>query len=256
MNAPRPPHPWHALDASDAAGALGCDPARGLDGADAAARLLAHGPNRLRQKPPRPAWRRFLDQFANLLILVLLGAAALAGALGEVKDAAVIGVVVLLNATLGYIQENRAERALAALHDMLAPTARVRRNGEVEVVDAATLVSGDLLLLEAGERVTADARVLDAHSAEVAEATLTGESAPVAKTPAAVAADAPLAEHQGMIFMNTVVTRGRLEAVVTATGMDTEMGRLANLLVGEMVGKVLAQKGESLSVDQPIVEFA
>ena len=230
MNAPRPPHPWHALDASDAAGALGCDPARGLDGADAAARLLAHGPNRLRQKPPRPAWRRFLDQFANLLILVLLGAAALAGALGEVKDAAVIGVVVLLNATLGYIQENRAERALAALHDMLAPTARVRRNGEVEVVDAATLVSGDLLLLEAGERVTADARVLDAHSAEVAEATLTGESAPVAKTPAAVAADAPLAEHQGMIFMNTVVTRGRLEAVVTATGMDTEMGRLANLL--------------------------
>jgi Ca2+-transporting ATPase len=230
MNAPRPPHPWHALDASDAAGALGCDPARGLDGADAAARLLAHGPNRLRQKPPRPAWRRFLDQFANLLILVLLGAAALAGALGEVKDAAVIGVVVLLNATLGYIQENRAERALAALHDMLAPTARVRRNGEVEVVDAATLVTGDLLLLEAGERVTADARVLDAHSAEVAEATLTGESAPVAKTPAAVAADAPLAEHQGMIFMNTVVTRGRLEAVVTATGMDTEMGRLANLL--------------------------
>ncbi|MBN8284877.1 HAD-IC family P-type ATPase [Zoogloea sp.] len=230
MNTHPPPGTWHALAAPDVAGALGCNPAVGLDAADAAARLLAQGPNRLRQKPPRPAWRRFLDQFANLLVLVLLAAAVLAGLLGEVKDAAVIGVVVLLNATLGYIQENRAERALAALHDMLAPTARVRRNGEVAVVDAATLVTGDLLLLEAGERVTADARVLDAHAAEVAEATLTGESAPVAKAPAAVAADTPLAEHQGMIFMNTVVTRGRLEAVVTATGMDTEMGRLAGLL--------------------------
>ncbi|WP_374477319.1 cation-translocating P-type ATPase [Zoogloea sp.] len=230
MDTHLPPRTWHALAATDVAGALGCNLAVGLDSADAAARLLTRGPNRLRQKPPRPAWRRFLDQFANLLVLVLLGAAVLAGLLGEVKDAAVIGVVVLLNATLGYIQENRAERALAALHDMLAPTARVRRNGEVEVVDAATLVTGDLLLLEAGERVTADARVLDAHAAEVAEATLTGESAPVAKTPVAVAADAPLAEHQGMIFMNTVVTRGRLEAVVTATGMNTEMGRLAGLL--------------------------
>jgi Ca2+-transporting ATPase len=230
MTAPLPRRPWHAIPAADVATELGCDPARGLDAAEAAARLLTQGPNRLRQKPPRPAWRRFLDQFANLLVLVLLAAAVLAGLLGEVKDAAVIGVVVLLNATLGYIQENRAERALAALHDMLAPTARVRRNGEVAVVDAATLVTGDVLLLEAGERVTADARVLDAHAAEVAEATLTGESAPVAKTPAAVAADAPLAEHQGVIFMNTVATRGRLEAVVTATGMDTEMGRLAGLL--------------------------
>lgn len=226
---PTPPS-WHALSASEVAGALGCDPARGLDSTDAASRLQAQGANRLARKPPRPGWRRFLDQFANLLILVLLGAAIVAGLLGEVKDAAVIGVVVLLNATLGYIQESRAEQALAALQTMLSPTARVRRDGDVAVVDAATLVRGDVLLLDAGERVAADARVLDAHAAEVAEAALTGESAPVAKTAAAVAADTPLAERQGMIFMNTVATRGRLEAVVTATGMDTEMGRLAGLL--------------------------
>jgi len=226
---PSPP-PWHALNSDEASRRLNCDPAQGLTAVEAARRLHTSGPNRLDHKPPRPAWRRFADQFANLLVLVLIGAAVLAGLLGEVKDAVVIGVVVLLNATLGYVQENRAEHALAALRDMLAPTARVRRGGTVQVVEAATLVPGDVLLLEAGERVAADARVVDAHAAEVAEAALTGESAPVAKHPDAVARDAPLAEQHGMVFMNTVVTRGRLEALVTATGMGTEMGRLASLL--------------------------
>jgi Ca2+-transporting ATPase len=137
---------------------------------------------------------------------------------------------VLLNATLGFIQEHRAENALAALKNMLAPSARVRRGGSVGLVEAAELVPGDIVLLEAGDRVPADARVLLAHAAEVAEAALTGESQPVAKTPEAVDEKSVLAERRGMVFMNTVVTRGRLEAVVVATGMATEMGRLAWLL--------------------------
>ncbi len=230
MSPPPSSSPWHALPTPEVARRLDCDAHQGLSADAAARRLRSHGPNRLDQKPPRPAWRRLADQFANLLVLVLIGAAVVAGLLGEVKDAIVIGVVVLLNATLGYVQENRAERALAALRDILAPTARVRRDGTVQIVEAATLVPGDMLLLEAGERVAADARVVDAHAAEVAEAALTGESAPVAKYPDTVASNAPLAEQHGMVFMNTVVTRGRLEALVTATGMGTEIGRLAGLL--------------------------
>jgi Ca2+-transporting ATPase len=226
---PTPPA-WHALAAEQVAAALGCDPAGGLSAATAAERLARHGPNRLAERPPRPAWRKFLDQFRSMLVLILLGAAVVAGLLGDFRDAAVIAVVVLLNATLGFVQEHRAERALAALKQMLAPTARVRRDAAVRLVDAAALVPGDVLLLEAGDRIPADARVFDAHAAEVAEAALTGESQPVAKTTVSVDEKSALAERRSMAYMNTVVTRGRLEAMVVATGMDTEMGRLAGLL--------------------------
>lgn len=221
---------WHALSAEQASQALGCDPARGLSTDEATARLARIGPNALAEAPRRPGWRRFLDQFASLLILILIAAAVLAGLLGDIEDAVVIGIVVLLNASLGFIQENRAERALAALRDMLSPSARVRRDGEEQVVDAASLVPGDVLLLEAGERIAADARVVVAISAEVAEAALTGESAPVPKQVEASDVGAGLGDRHAMLFMNTVVTRGRLEAVVTATGMATAMGQLAGLL--------------------------
>ncbi len=226
-----PPEPaWHALSAEQACAALGCIPARGLSTEEAATRLARVGPNALAEAPRKPGWRRFLDQFASVLILILLAAAVLAGLLGDIEDAVVIGIVVLLNASLGFLQENRAERALAALRDMLSPSARVRRNGEEQVVDAASLVPGDVLLLEAGERIAADARVVVAISAEVAEAALTGESAPVPKQVEATDAGAELGDRHAMLFMNTVVTRGRLEAVVTATGMATAMGQLAGLL--------------------------
>jgi Ca2+-transporting ATPase len=129
---------------------------------------------------------------------------------------------------------------------MLAPSARVRRDGEVQQIEAAALVPGDLLLLEAGDRIPADARVLSAHSAEVAEAALTGESHAVAKQPHAVAEHAVLAERHGMVFMNTVVTRGRIEAVVTATGMRTEMGRLAGLLAETAEGDALQRQLDGL----------
>ena len=193
-------------------------------------RLAERGPNRLAENRRVAAWRKFLDQFRNFLVIVLIGAAVLAGVVGDLKDAIVIAVVVLLNASLGFVQEHRAEAALAALKNMLAPVARVRRGARPAVVPAEQLVPGDLLLLEAGDRIPADARVLSAHAAEVAEAALTGESHPVGKTPAAVPVQSALAERHSMVYMNTVVTRGRIEAMVCATGMHTEMGKLAGLL--------------------------
>ncbi len=224
------PTAWHALSPDAALAALEGDEPHGLSANVAADRLAQYGPNRLAEKVPRPVWLKFLDQFKSLLVLILLGAAVLAGVIGEVKDSIVIVVVVLLNASLGFFQEHRAEAALAALKNMLAPTARVRRDGAVHLIEAGNLVPGDILLLEAGDRIPADARVLSAHSAEVAEAALTGESQAVAKLPEAVDEKSALAERHNMVFMNTVVTRGRIEAIVTTTGMQTEMGRLADLL--------------------------
>jgi Ca2+-transporting ATPase len=218
------------LSPETVAAGLHVEVATGLTQAEAQARLATHGPNQLVSKPPRPAWRKFLDQFRNFLVIVLLGAAVLAGAVGDLKDALVITIVVVLNATLGFFQEHRAEAALAALKNMLAPIARVRRTGHATLMPAVDLVPGDILLLEAGDRIPADARVLHAHSAEVAEAALTGESHAVAKNPETVDEKSALAERCSMLFMNTVVTRGRLEAIVTATGMHTEMGKIAGLL--------------------------
>lgn len=233
--------PWHAQPSQRCLEQLSSDPHTGLSSEEVAVSLDKYGANRLSEKVPRPAWLKFLDQFKSLLVLILIGAAVLAGAIGDIKDAIVIGIVVLLNAGLGFFQEHRAEAALAALKNMLAPTARVRRDGEVKQIEAVDLVPGDILLLEAGDRIPADGRVLTAHSAEVAEAALTGESHPVGKVPDTVAESAALAERHNMVFMNTVVTRGRLEAVVTATGMHTEMGRLAGLLAETAEGETPLQ---------------
>jgi Ca2+-transporting ATPase len=232
---------WHAQPTEHCLAQLASDPGAGLNNEEVTRRLAEHGANRLAEKASRPVWLKFLDQFKSLLVLILIGAAVLAGAIGDFKDAIVIAIVVLLNACLGFFQEHRAEAALAALKNMLAPTARVRRDGEVQQIEAVDLVPGDILLLEAGDRIPADARVLSAHSAEVAEAALTGESHAVAKFPDAVAESAVLAERHNMVFMNTVVTRGRLEAVVIATGMHTEMGRLAGLLAETAEGETPLQ---------------
>ncbi|MFI1566551.1 cation-translocating P-type ATPase [Streptomyces sp. NPDC020490] len=213
---------------------LGVDPARGLGSREAADRAAACGPNRLAEPARRPEWLKFLDQFRNWLIGVLLIAAVVAGAIGEVKDAVVITVVLQINAVLGYLQERRAERSLEALRRMLVPTARVRRDGRERLVDAADLVPGDVVVLEAGDRVPADGRLVVAESVEAAEAALTGESQPVAKNLAVVGGetDAPvqLAERTGELFMNTSLTRGRAEMIVTATGMRTELGAIAESL--------------------------
>jgi Ca2+-transporting ATPase len=228
---------WHALDAGESAARLQMETAQGLEPAEAERRLARFGENRLAEQKPRPKWLAFLDQFKSLLILVLIGAAVLAGAIGDLKDAVVILVVVLFNALLGFWQEHRAEATLAALKNMLSPMARVRRGGRVEEIPAAKLVPGDIVLLEAGDRVPADGRLVAAHNVEIEEAALTGESHPVGKDAgAAVAENAPLAERINMAFMNTVVTRGRAELLVTATGMATEMGRLAGMLAEAQPG--------------------
>ena len=225
----RPVEPWSLTPA--AALAQLESSAQGLLEAEVRQRLERFGPNQLREKPPRSPWLKFADQFRNLLVLVLIGAAALAAAIGDTKDAVVILIVIVLNAGLGFYQEHRAEATLAALKQMLARHARVRRGGTVLQVAAEALVPGDIVLLEAGDRVPADARVLAAHNAEVAEAALTGESQAVGKHAAALAPAAhALAERFNMVFMNTVVTRGRIEALVTTTGMHTEMGRISGLL--------------------------
>ena len=225
------PPPWHSLDVAACATGLETHPTDGLSPLVAGQRLTRHGPNKLAEKKPRSAWLKFLDQFKSLLVLVLIGAAVLAGAIGDLEDAVVILIVVVLNAALGFYQEHRAEATLAALKKMLAQHARVRRGGQVLQIAAVELVPGDLVLLEAGDRVPADGRVLVAHNAEVAEAALTGESQAVAKHAEALAQGVhPLAERFNMAYMNTVITRGRLELLVSATGMDTEMGRISGLL--------------------------
>jgi Ca2+-transporting ATPase len=225
------PIPWHKQTAEAACSTLAVEPAHGLAGEAANQRLAQYGENRLVEAKPRPLWLKFLDQFKNFLVIVLLLAAGLAWAVGDLKDAVVILVVVVFNAALGFYQEHRAEQTLAALKNMLAANARVRRNGQIVELDAALLVPGDIVLLEAGDRIPADGRLLAAHTLEVEEAALTGESHAVGKSTAALAAaDLPLGDRLNLLYMNTVVTRGRAEMLVTATGMVTEMGKLAGMI--------------------------
>jgi Ca2+-transporting ATPase len=227
----KPNRAWHTLSTDDASATLDTDPATGLSAEQARARLAQHGENRLAEAAPRPLWLKFLDQFRSFLVIVLLFAALLAWAIGDLKDAVVILVVVVLNASLGFYQERQAEQTLAALKGMLALRARVRRDRHVQEVDAASLVPGDVVLLEAGDQVPADGRLLAAHALEVQEAALTGESQAVGKSTAPLErAELPLGERSNLLFMNTVVSRGRAELLVTATGMQTEMGGIADLI--------------------------
>ncbi|HWL82691.1 MAG TPA: HAD-IC family P-type ATPase [Roseomonas sp.] len=220
---------WHAVPAEEALRRLSSVPG-GLSAGEAARRLAAQGPNRLPETRPPSALRRFLAQFANLLIYVLLGAAAITAALGHWLDASVILGVVLINAVVGFVQEGRAAQALAAIRGMLTPRASVLRDGRRLTVDAAELVPGDLVLLEPGDKVPADLRLLRARGLRMEEAALTGESVPVEKSEAPVAADAPLGDRAGMAFSGTLVATGQATGVVVATGAATELGRISVLL--------------------------
>ena len=226
------PAAWHARPAAETARGLGVDPGVGLSSAEVARRLGRYGPNRLAETPREPRWRVFLRQFQNLLILILLVAAAVSLAVTrEWETPVVIVLVVLLNATTGFVQESRAENSLEALKQMLVTTATVRRDGRTVRVDAAELVPGDVVMVEAGDRIPADGRLFSSASLEVQESSLTGEAQPVGKSAAAeVDERAPLGDRITAVFMNTMVTRGRAEALVTATGMATETGRIAHML--------------------------
>ena len=208
------------------------DPAAGLVTDDVARRREEHGANELDEAPRDPSWKRFARQFKDLLILILLAAAGISFLVsGELKTPIVVLVVVLLNAVIGFVQENRAEASLDALRRMLVLEVRVRRDGTMRTVPAAELVPGDVVAVEAGDRIPADGRVIEAVQLEVEEAALTGESLPVAKTPDPVAGDdLPVADRTSMVHMQTTVTRGRGELVITTTGMGTEIGRIAGLL--------------------------
>ncbi len=234
--------PWHAATVGDVADALGVDPARGLSDDDARGRLNDSGPNLLPEPRRRSSLALFADQFRNVLVVVLLVAAVLAGLVGDLKDTVVIVVVLAFNAVLGFAQEHRAERSLAALRDMLVPTARVRRGSTVRDVPAETLVPGDVVLFEAGDHVPADGRLFATHSLEIDESTLTGESTSVAKGVEPVDRDSVVADRRGSAFTNTTVTRGRGELLVHDTGPHTEIGKLAGLLAAAESGPTPLQK--------------
>jgi magnesium-transporting ATPase (P-type) len=202
----------------------------GLTQAEAQARLEAHGPNRLPAPPRRSALVRFLLQFHNILIYVLLGSAVITAAMGHVVDTLVILVVVIANAMIGFIQEGKAEKAMDAIRHMLAPHASVMRDGERRSVDGEALVPGDIVLLEAGDKVPADLRLLHARSLQIQEAILTGESLPVDKQINAVASDASLGDRSCLAFSGTLVTAGQGTGVIVTTGAATEIGRISGLM--------------------------
>jgi magnesium-transporting ATPase (P-type) len=240
MNAPslgptEPPvvRAWHALPVDDALRAADVDPYGGLGDAEVLARRARYGENRLPRGRHRPAWLRFVLQFHNPLIHLLMATGIVTLVLGDYVDSAVILLVVVVNAIIGFVQEGKAEQALDAVRDMLAAHATVLREGERRQVDAGGLVPGDVVLLEPGDKVPADLRLVRVRNLRVVEAALTGESVPVEKSPAPVAADAAIGDRACMAYSGTLVAFGTGQGVVVATGTATEIGR-----IGTMVGEV------------------
>ena len=212
----------------------------GLSSAEATKRLEANGKNKLAAAKGKSIVRRFLEQLADPMIIILLVAALISGVLAVVEnesfaDVIIILAVVIVNAVLGVYQESKAEKAIEALQQMSAATSKVLRDGKVQIVHSEDLVVGDIILLEAGDAVPADARILENASLKVEEAALTGESVPVTKFIDIInlkdgEKDVPLGDRKNMLYMGSTVVYGRGKAVVTATGMDTEMGKIATAL--------------------------
>ena len=220
---------WHSEPAESSLKVLNTS-VTGLDQQEAAARREKYGSNRLPEPAKRSAAIRFLLHFHNILIYVLLGSALITAVLSHWVDTGVILAVVVANAIIGFIQEGKAEKAMDAIRQMLAPNAHVIRNDERVSIDGEDLVPGDIVLLEAGDKVPADLRLLTAHGMSVQEAILTGESVPVEKHTKPVAEDAPLGDRFCMAFSGTLVVAGQGKGVVVATGGGTEIGRISNLL--------------------------
>jgi Ca2+-transporting ATPase len=222
---------WHSLDVEEVAAQLDTSPASGLGQREASRRLAEYGPNEIAAARAVAPWKLLLEQFKNVLILILLAAVGLSLVLGHATEAIVIAAIVLLAALLGFVQEFRAERAIEALRRMAAPTATVVRDGEEMDVPARELVPGDVMLLRAGDRVSADGRLAEAVNLQVEESALTGESLPVEKHTAALAdGDAPAGDRTNTVYAGTAVTYGRGRALVVATGMQTEFGGIARML--------------------------
>ncbi|MEX0702593.1 MAG: cation-translocating P-type ATPase [Planctomycetales bacterium] len=221
----------YSLAASEVVALLGVDQERGLSEREALERSERFGPNRLAEAPAVPIWRKLANQFRDLMIWILVVAAVISGALGEWIDSVAILAIVLLNGVIGFFQEERAGRALAALQKLSAPIAKAVRDGLPRMLPAGELVPGDVIELEAGDNIPADARLVQSFGVTVQEAALTGESVPVRKEAGAIlAAGTPLGDRRNMVHMGTVAASGKARGIVVATGMGTELGRIARLL--------------------------
>ncbi len=251
----------HSQDLKSLLSTLNVDPEKGLSAAQVTEQKAKFGENRLREKKKKTTFQRFIDQFKDVMILILIAAAIVSFVVvvmeqnwGELFEPALILLIVILNAIMGVYQEGKAEKALDALKNLSAPHARVIRDGGETVIDAADLVPGDIIKLEAGDFVPADARLIHSTSLKSEESALTGESVPSEKEASAeVAENAPIGDRTNMVFSGCSITYGTALAVVTGTGMNTEMGKIANLLDGEgdtqtPLQKKLAQLGKYLGI--------
>ena len=222
--------PWHAMAAQEVVNGLATDIRKGLDAGEATIRLQKVGPNQLPEGKKRGPFMRFLSQFNNILVYVLLGAGFIKLMLNLWIDAAIILGVVVINALLGFVQEGRAEKALDSIRNMLSAEARTMRGGETRMIPADELVPGDVVLLESGDKVPADLRLIEVKNLRTEEAALTGESVPADKSAGPVAANATIGDRESMAFSGTLVVSGRATGVVVATGSETELGRINQLL--------------------------
>lgn len=239
---------WYQLSAEETLRRLESDRKAGLTAAEAKRRLESYGTNELREKKKISPLALFLNQFRDFMVLVLVGAVLISGLLGEYLDAITIIAIILLNGCLGFIQEFRAERSLRALKRLSAPKAKVIRGGKTLEIDASMLVPGDVVLLESGDRIPADIRFLETNGVFVEESALTGESVPVAKHDRPIVApDVPLGDRRNIGYMGTLVTRGTAAGIVVSTGMETEMGKIADLIQNtEVMATPLQQRLEHL----------
>ena len=223
------PKPW-ALSVEDTLIALDSDPQQGLTTQEAARRTRQYGPNTLREVKPRSSWEIFINQFKNLIVYFLVAAALLSFVLGDHVEGLAIVAVILINAAIGFITELKGVRSIEALRKLGIVNSRVRRNGAVSEIPAQDLVPGDIIILEGGDIITADLRILSASKLQADESPLTGESLPVAKSTDILPNEVPLAERANMLFKGTAVTRGSGEALVTGSGMATELGSISSLV--------------------------
>ena len=234
---------WHTLAPDAVAQRLKTSTLTGLSATEVARRLAQFGPNALQGKRARSPWRMLLDQFTDFMIIVLIVAAAISGFVGDLGDTLFIVIIVILNAVIGFIQEYRAERAMAALKQMAEASAQVLRDGQIETVNASALVPGDVVLLEAGNVVPADLRIIETVRLRIDESALTGESLAAEKQVSAMnLPDAPLGDRLCMAYKGTIVTYGRASALVVATGMQSELGKIAAMLSEDNDARTPMQK--------------
>ncbi|MGI6225984.1 MAG: cation-translocating P-type ATPase, partial [Peptococcales bacterium] len=250
---------WYAKEVHQVVQDLNVNLEKGLSSEEVNKRLESYGPNELKEPPPRSILSMFIAQLKETLVLILIIAAIVSGALGEWADSIVILIIVILNSALGVFQENKAEQALKALKEMTKAMVKVLRNGKVSQVEAGHLVPGDVVLLDAGDSIPADARLFESASLRVNEAALTGESVPVEKELTVIQGEeVSVGDRKNMIFRGTTVTGGRGKAIITNTGMDTELGKIAQMLQEEPpdptpLQRQLAELGKILGIVAGII---